>query len=91
LRRLALRLWYSAASRSVRLDVTTVGRLLCTWVHPVVDQLIELLARPSRVRLRAEVVQGQRSVIDADQVVGLSGSAKHSETASVRRPVNPVD
>lgn len=56
LRRLAIRLWYCANSRSVQLDVTTVD----SEVDPVVDPLIELLARPGRIRLRAEVVQRQQ-------------------------------
>ena len=32
-----MRPWYCANSRSVQLDVTAVGRLLCTWVHAVID------------------------------------------------------
>jgi hypothetical protein len=31
-------MWYKLNSRSVRLDVTTAGRFLCSWMHPVVDQ-----------------------------------------------------
>ena len=60
-----MRLWYSANSRSVQLDVTTVGRLLCIWMRPVVDQLTGPLPRPRRVRLRAEVVQGQQGPLAA--------------------------
>jgi hypothetical protein len=33
-----MRLWYCANSRSVQLDVTTVGKSLSAWVHLVVDQ-----------------------------------------------------
>ena len=50
--------------------------MLCTWVHPIIDQLIELLARPGRVGLRAEVVEGQQidrahhaTVLSANSIV----------------------
>jgi hypothetical protein len=59
LRQLALRLWYRLNSRSVQLDVLTVGRLWCTWVHAVVDPLMELLPRPGRDRLRADLSGGK--------------------------------